>query len=157
MLPPSLTGGIQAPAGLGQRGKPRRQTARQRQILNIRERTRVPMPQNQGPAPAIAQNAQPELGRQLTRRVQAGNVAPEQAQQVAQQRALLEKAYGPQWRVKLFGDRGYVQRTRSKLQEEPENTQVSQLYKQLMQIRQRALARAEQKYGAPKQINYESS
>jgi hypothetical protein len=90
---------------------------------------------------------QTDLGRQLSRRVEGGAIDQGQAEKVASDRAVLERAYGPNWRVKVFGDKGYVQRTRQSLTEDPEDPQVKALYEQLMRQRSSALERAKSKTG----------
>lgn len=96
-------------------------------------------------APAVGSAVQANLGRQLSRRVASGAVTQPQADQVASDRALLESVYGPNWRVKVFGDKGYVQRTRAQLAQEPNDPQVRALYEQLMRQRSSALERAKKK------------
>lgn len=87
------------------------------------------------------------LGHQLTRRLQSGAISQGQAQQTAGQRQMLEKAFGSEWRRKVFGDRGYIQRTRLAKAKEPENARVQALNTALMKRRRQMLARAEQKLG----------
>jgi hypothetical protein len=96
-------------------------------------------------APAVGSAIQAELGGQLSRRVDAGAIDQGQAEKVAHDRALLEAAYGPNWRVKVFGDKGYVQRTRQGLAENPNDPQIKALYEQLMRQRSAALERAKRK------------
>lgn len=89
----------------------------------------------------------PGLGRQLTSRVQSGAISQEQAQKTAQQRQLLEKAFGADWRTKVFGDAGYVRRARGAMAKNPQDPQVAALNKQLMERRQKALAAARKRIG----------
>lgn len=99
---------------------------------------------NTGGAPAQVSRAEvapPDLGQQLSRRVAAGAINPDQAEKTAHDRELLERTYGPDWRVKVFGDRGYVQRTRQALAENPDDPQTRALYEQLMKQRNAALER----------------
>jgi hypothetical protein len=100
---------------------------------------------SQRPRAAVSGAVNADLGKQLSRRVSAGAVSQAQASQVARDRQLLEKAFGPDWRVKVFGDRGYVQRTRRDLARDPGNPQVKALYGQLMGNRRDALQRAKAK------------
>ena len=94
---------------------------------------------------AIGNAVQPGLGRQLTSRVQSGAISQDQAQKTAQQRATLEQAFGKNWRVKVFGDRGYVQRTRKVMTANPDSARAAALNKALMGRRQTMLKRAEEK------------
>ena len=109
-----------------------------------RGRGRSIAPGQQG---SLGGQAVPGLGRQLTRRVQGGAISQEQAQRTAQQRQTLEKAFGPDWRVKVFGDRGYAQRTRAAFAKEPQNPQVAALNKKLMERRKQMLEVAQKKNG----------
>jgi hypothetical protein len=85
------------------------------------------------------------LGKQLSSRVSSGAIDQQQAQKVATQRALLAKAFGPNWRTKVYGDAGYVGRVRKNLSAGKDTEQNSALYKNLMQQRSKALERARQK------------
>jgi hypothetical protein len=87
------------------------------------------------------------LGGQLSRRVQSGAITQEQAQRTQQQRQTLEKAFGSDWRKKVFGDRGYAQRTRSALAKNPQNAQVAALNQKLMERRKQMLAAAQKRIG----------
>lgn len=49
---------------------------------------------------------QPKLGAQLSQRVQSGAIDQSQAQTVARQRQMLKKAFGQDWRSKVFGAGG---------------------------------------------------
>ncbi len=89
----------------------------------------------------------PGLGRQLTSRVQSGAITQDQAQRTAQQRQTLQKAFGPDWRQKVYGDTGYAQRTRSALSKSPDNAQVAALNKRLMERRKQMLEAARKKNG----------
>lgn len=89
----------------------------------------------------------PGLGRQLTSRVQSGAITQDQAQRTAQQRQTFEKAFGPDWRTKVYGDLGYAQRTRSALAKNPQNAQVAALNKRLMERRQQMLEAARKRNG----------
>lgn len=95
----------------------------------------------------LGQAEQPGLGSQLTRRVQAGAITTDQAQQVSGERDLLEQAYGPNWRVKVYGDKGYAQRTRQGLKDNPDDPRVKALYEALMKARKDALEHAKKKVG----------
>lgn len=46
------------------------------------------------------------VGKQLQGRVQSGAINSGQAQTVARQRAMLQKAFGSDWRTKVFGQGG---------------------------------------------------
>lgn len=46
------------------------------------------------------------LGKQLTNKVQSGQLTKGQATKVKSQRTLLAKAFGPDWRVKVYGKGG---------------------------------------------------
>lgn len=94
---------------------------------------------------AVDSAVQADLGRQLSRRVAAGAIDQGQAEKVAQDRALLESAYGPDWRVKLFGGKGKVQHARQSLADNPQDPQAKALYDQLMRQRASALERAKRK------------
>lgn len=89
----------------------------------------------------------PGLGRQLTSRVQSGAITQDQAQRTAQQRQTLAKAFGSDWRQKVFGDAGYAQRTRSTLAKSPGNAQVAALNKRLMERRKQMLEAARKRNG----------
>jgi hypothetical protein len=89
--------------------------------------------------------AQPTLGKQLQRQVSAGAITQPQAQQTAQQRQTFEKAFGPQWRTHVFGDRGYVQRTRAALAANPSDQQAQALYQNELNRRAAMLKRAKEK------------
>jgi hypothetical protein len=82
------------------------------------------------------------IGGQLERRVQSGVIDMAQAKKVAAQRQTFRKAYGPDWRTKVFGDRGYVQRTRTALAETPGDPQLQALNQNLKERRKRLLAAA---------------
>jgi hypothetical protein len=88
-----------------------------------------------------------DLGRQLQGRVASGAIDLEQAQHTAQERATLEKAYGANWRHHVYGDRGYIKRTRAALAENPNDPQVKALYEALLTQRSEALERARKKLG----------
>lgn len=57
-------------------------------------------------APGVGAGMQPKLGAQLSNRVQSGAINQGQAQRTAQQRGLLRKAFGSDWRTKVFGAGG---------------------------------------------------
>ena len=71
-----------------------------------------------GPAPMRFPQVKPQLrqgaslrppvdvGNQLKGRVQSGAISGSQAQQTARQRQLLQKAFGSDWRMKVFGQGG---------------------------------------------------
>ena len=46
------------------------------------------------------------LGKQLTNKVESGKLDRKQAGKVKDQRTLLAKAFGPDWRVKVYGKGG---------------------------------------------------
>jgi hypothetical protein len=54
----------------------------------------------------LSGNAQAGLGAQLTQKVRSGALDQGQARRVASQRALLAKAFGPEWRTKVYGQGG---------------------------------------------------
>jgi hypothetical protein len=56
--------------------------------------------------PGVADNIQPDLGAQLSHRVQSGALSQVDAMKVAAQRALFEKQFGPNWRQVIFGKGG---------------------------------------------------
>lgn len=175
MLEPIQNGGLTAPArgaaGLAAarrpraaRPRPRRQTARGQKIMRaIEQRQTAVPPPAAGIAPqraaggppqrrvqaqaSVAGGEQADLGQQLSRRVAAGSIDQGQAEKVAQDRAILEAAYGPDWRVKVFGDKGYVQRTRQALAQNPDDPQTKALYDRLLKQRSSALTRAKAKRG----------
>jgi len=84
-------------------------------------------------------------GAQLERRVQAGAITQEQAQKTMQQRQTLQKAFGKDWRTKVYGDRGYAQRTRSALAKNPDSARLAALNKKLMERRSKMLEAARKK------------
>lgn len=57
-------------------------------------------------SPGVGAGIQPKLGAQLSNRVQSGAIGQAQAGKVAQQRAMLQKAFGSDWRTKVFGQGG---------------------------------------------------
>ncbi len=46
------------------------------------------------------------LGKQLTNRVESGQITRQQAQRTKNQRTLLAKAFGPEWRIHVYGKGG---------------------------------------------------
>lgn len=84
-------------------------------------------------------------GRQLAARVSSGSITQEQAQKTMQQRQTLQKAFGKDWRTQVFGDTGYVQRTRKGLAKNPQSPMVAALNKKLMERRQSMLTVARKK------------
>lgn len=46
-----------------------------------------------------------KLGQQLMNKVQSGQLSRGQATKVKNQRTLLAKAFGPEWRVKVYGNK----------------------------------------------------
>lgn len=98
--------------------------------------------------PAIGRAEQPGLGAQLTRRVQSGAIDQAQAQQTVQDRALLEQAFGPDWRNKVFGGTGVVQKARIGLKANPTDPRQKALVEQLKKKRSGALERARAKVEA---------
>lgn len=89
------------------------------------------------------QNFQANLGKQLSSRVSSGAISQQKAEKTASQRALLKKAYGSDWRTKVYGDKGYVKRARKAAASGDESGQA--LYKQLLRQRKGALKRARAK------------
>lgn len=63
-------------------------------------------PIRQPGSPNVGQAVQPKLGAQLSNRVQGGAITQAQAQETAGQRDLLRKAFGSDWRTKVFGAGG---------------------------------------------------
>lgn len=57
-------------------------------------------------SPGVGGAMQPKLGAQLSNRVQSGAINQGQAGKVAQQRQMLQKAFGSDWRTKVFGQGG---------------------------------------------------
>lgn len=53
--------------------------------------------------PAVGEGVNADIGAQLSRRVSSGAIDISQAKQVASDRMVLERAYGPKWREKVFG------------------------------------------------------
>jgi hypothetical protein len=92
-----------------------------------------------GSGPGLSGNFQAGLGSQLSSRVDSGVISQEQASEVAKQRAALEAEFGPEWRTKVFGDRGYVQRTRKAMAKHPDSKRARYLYENLMKLRREAL------------------
>jgi len=86
-------------------------------------------------------------GAQLERRVKSGAITQEQAQKTMQQRQTLQKAFGKDWRTKVFGDRGYMQRTRTLAAKNPNNPQLAALKKKLGERRSSMLTAAKKKNG----------
>ena len=60
----------------------------------------------QGPRQRSPLTPPTQLGSQLKGRVQSGAISGEQAQKTARQRQLLQKAFGSDWRMKVFGQGG---------------------------------------------------
>lgn len=57
-------------------------------------------------SPGIGAGIQPKLGAQLSGRVSSGAISQGQAGKVAQQRQMLQKAFGSDWRKQVFGAGG---------------------------------------------------
>lgn len=57
-------------------------------------------------ASGIGNNRNTGIGNQLARRVQEGSLTQKQALNVKSQRNLLKQAFGPEWRVKVYGEGG---------------------------------------------------
>lgn len=57
-------------------------------------------------SPSVGEAMQPKLGAQLSNRVQSGAISQGQAGKVAQQRRMLQKAFGSNWRKQVFGAGG---------------------------------------------------
>lgn len=100
-----------------------------------------------GTQTGLGQNYQAGFGQQLSSRVSSGTIDQGRAKQTASERALLEQAYGANWRHHVYGDRGYMKRTREALAQNPDDPQVKALYAQLMRSRAEALAKAKEKLG----------
>jgi hypothetical protein len=56
--------------------------------------------------PALDNGVIASLGKQLTNKVQSGQLSRGQATKVKDQRVLLQKAFGDNWRVKVYGKGG---------------------------------------------------
>lgn len=95
----------------------------------------------------VSSGAQAGLGRQLSRRVKSGAITQEQAQKTAGERKTFREAFGKDWRTKVSGDRGYVQRTRLAAAKDPSNPRLAALNKKLMERRSRMLKAARKKTG----------
>lgn len=68
----------------------------------------MPFPRvgSQRPQQNMGLNAPVKLGAQLRGRVQSGAIDQAQGQRTARQRQLLQKAFGPDWRTKVYGQGG---------------------------------------------------
>jgi hypothetical protein len=53
----------------------------------------------------IASSRNVPLGNQLARKVNSGQLSRGQATKVKNQRSMLAKAFGPEWRVKVYGNK----------------------------------------------------
>lgn len=85
-----------------------------------------------------------QLGDQLQHRVQSGAITQQQAQRTAQQRQTLEKAFGPNWRQRVFGVN--VGNLRSGLAGGKKgNPRYQAAYKAALERRKQMLAAARQK------------
>jgi hypothetical protein len=96
-----------------------------------------------GGGPGLGGSVQAGLGRQLSGRVSSGVIDQGRAEETAGERALLEQAYGPEWRTHVYGDRGYTQRTRKAMAANPDSKRARALYENLMQRRKEMLERAQ--------------
>lgn len=67
---------------------------------------RFPQVGGQRPRQGTGLKAPVKLGAQLQGRVQSGAISGAQAQKVARQRQLLQKALGSDWRTKVYGQGG---------------------------------------------------
>lgn len=85
------------------------------------------------------------IGRQLQSRVQSGAITQEQAQRTAQQRQTLQKAFGPDWRTKVFGATGAVKSARKGLAKHPDSARFQGLNKALLDRRRQLLEQAKKK------------
>lgn len=97
---------------------------------------------------AVGQQGMPGPGgAQLQRRVKSGAISKEQAEKTMKQRQTLQKAFGKDWRTKVFGDRGYMQRTRVARSKNPKSPKLAALEKRLKERRSKMLdvARAKNK------------
>lgn len=54
---------------------------------------------------SVGPSVNPRLGAQLSRRVQSGALSRGQATKVKSQRSMLAKAFGPEWRIKVYGNK----------------------------------------------------
>jgi len=57
-------------------------------------------------AQGVSDNFNPRLGRQLSHRVSTGAITAGQAKHTAYEREVLEQAFGPNWREKIYGKGG---------------------------------------------------
>lgn len=163
-----LNGGLTAPAperGLGSARRPRsvnrRQTPKGKKIeRSVAENQAARAARNGGttaPAPsvdpgyshtpqrphAIGAAVQPDLGAQLSRRVASGAIDQQQAEQVAHDRALLEQAYGPNWRDRVFGGAGVVQGLRQDVASHTNEFGAKAKLGEILAKRKRLLGKAE--------------
>lgn len=98
-----------------------------------------------GAKAGISGAAIPGLGAQLTRRVQSGAITREQAERTAKQRQTLKKAFGDDWRTKVFGAVGAVRSARVGAAKHPDSARFAALNKALAAKRKQALERARAK------------
>lgn len=171
---PELNGGLTAPAperGLGSARRPRsvnrRQTPRGKKIAkSVSENQRARLgrdggtsapavdpgynhaPQAPHPAAAIGAAIQPDLGAQLSRRVSSGAIDQGQAEQVAKDRALLERVYGPKWRDKVFGGKGVVRDLRQDVASHTNEFGAKARLGEVLAKRKRLLGKARERVGA---------
>ena len=95
-----VSGGMQAPNGRRARIK--------KALANPSQTPPMRFPQVGGKAPrqGAPLRSPVNVGSQLRRRVQGGAISGQQAQTVARQRQLLQKAFGTDWRKQVFGAGG---------------------------------------------------
>lgn len=135
------SGGTAAPSGRGHKPK-RSQVAKGQGRERVKAGLAKARPARGGGRAGVQDRAQAGIGRQLTRRADSGAISQEQAQRTAGERSQLADAYGPDWRTKVYGDRGYVQRTRMAAAEDPEDERVQALLAMLLERRRRMLEAA---------------
>lgn len=100
-----------------------------------------------GGGAGIGRNEQPGLGHQLSRRVSSGALTGAQAQKTMQERQTLQKAYGSDWRSKVFGGAGKIQQARAQLKQNPNDPKLLALNQRLMGQRKQMLEAAKSKLG----------
>lgn len=112
----------------------------------------LPIGPHGGPSVQTAYN--PAFGSQLTQRVKSGVASPQQAMQTSKERETFEKAYGKNWRFKVFGGTshmgemhgmGMMAKLRRQLKRNPNSPQLRAYYETLMRRRAEMLKHAEAK------------
>jgi hypothetical protein len=99
----------------------------------------------QGSGKAVSSNFQPKLGRQLSRRVSSGAITQKQAQRTVGQRSVLARAYGDDWREKVYGASGRMLRVRKQLAANPGNSNLRAEHERLLRRRRVMLEKARAK------------